>query len=651
MTMRVAIANRAEIAIRIAATCRLRGLQPVLITTEAEQESYAARVIGRSESAGPAGAELDPEAVVAAALRARCCYLHPGYGFLSERAALARACAAAGITFIGPSAETLELCGDKVATRAIAEAAGVPLLTATATLGGDPVEWTRKAERIGYPILVKAVLGGGGASLRPVASAGELVEAIASARREAEAAGAGPRLYLERFLNGARHIEVQAAGDGTRAIAIGERECSLQRRHQKVIEEAPATRLLEADRQRLFAYAVTIAEAVKLKNLATIEFLYAPDGTIAFIEVNPRLQVEHPVTEAVSGLDLVALQLDLADGEALPTSIPEPRGHAIEARLYAEDPVSHFLPSPGALSVLALPAAPGVRIDAGYQAHDHVPDRFDPMIAKLIAWGDTRRQALARLHDTLQQSAIAGVATNRPWLLSLLDDQRVREGRYDTQTAQSIAAPASDDEPSTLAIAALIASTLERPPSDDPWERIGPFRLSGSTAIAFHDLKGAWEVVAAVERSGKSWQLTVGAETSTLSWQRSNDGVWTVTLGDRVARLAIAHARGDVIEVTGPGGRWFAQPGRRPPESTRSVREADNAIRAPLPGKVIRVDAVPDRVVEEGTPLVILSAMKIEVVLRAPRVCRVRAVHCQADQQVDAGDLLVELAPEEHDAH
>ena len=651
MTQRVAIANRAEIAIRIAATCRLRGLQPVLITTEAEQNSFSARVIGRSENAGPAGAELDPEAVVAAALKAGCSLLHPGYGFLSERPALARACATAGVTFIGPSAETLELCGDKVATRAIAAAAGVPMLTATATLGEDPAEWAREAECLGYPILVKAVLGGGGASLRPVATESELVEAIASARREAEAAGAGPMLYLERFLSGARHIEVQVAGDGIRAVAIGERECSLQRRHQKVIEEAPATRLPEADRQQLYGYAVKIAEAVKLKNLATVEFLYALDGTIAFIEVNPRLQVEHPVTEAVSGLDLVALQLNLADGGALPTSVPLPRGHAIEARLYAEDPARHFLPSPGTLSVLALPTAPGVRIDAGYQAHDRVPDRYDPLIAKLIAWGDTRELALARLHDTLEQIAIAGVATNRPWLLALLDDQRVREGRYDTQTAQAIAAPSADSAPPTLAIAALIASTLERPPSDDPWEHIGPFRLSGSTAIAFHDLNGEWEVVAAVERSGKSWQLTIGEETSRFTWQRGSDGAWTVTLGDHSSRLAIAQTRGDVIEVTGPGGRWFARPGRRPPESNRSVRAADNAIRAPLPGKVIRVDAEPDLAVEEGTPLVILSAMKIEIVLRAPRAGRVRAVHCHLDQQVDAGDLLVEIVPEEHVAH
>jgi 3-methylcrotonyl-CoA carboxylase alpha subunit len=646
MNERVAIANRAEIAIRIAATCRQRGLVPVLVCGEPDRDGYAARVIGRVEVAGPSDAEVDPDAVVSAAKRADCTFLHPGYGFLSERPALARACADAGITFIGPSPETLEHCGDKVATRAIAEAAGVPLLQASETLGDDQAGWRSEAERIGYPILVKAVLGGGGASLRPVASADELVDAIESARREAEAAGAGPMLYLERFLPGARHIEVQVAGDGSRAVAIGERECSLQRRHQKVIEEAPAVNLPEADRQRLFDYAVQVAEAVELKSLATVEFLYGVDGTMAFIEVNPRLQVEHPVTELVSDIDLVALQLDIANGLPLPEIDRTPRGHAVEARLYAEDPARHFLPSPGKIEVLSLPTSPRVRIDAGYQAGDRIPERYDPMIAKLIAWGETRDVALERLNDTLWQAAVAGVATNRPWLLALLEDERVRDGKYDTRTAQSIPAPSLEDGPPLLIAAALVAMTLERPPSDDPWERIGPFRLSGASEIAFHDPNGGWEVVAQVERSGGEWQLNTESRCAPLRWQRGADDVWTVGYGDDVARVAISRAASNVIELTSPAGRWFAHAGRRSAESTRTAHEADNSIRAPLPGKIIRVDAEPDGVVPEGEPLVIMSAMKIEIVLRAPKRCRVKAVHCHPDEQVDAGDLLVEVMPE-----
>ncbi len=647
MSARVAIANRAEIAIRIAATCRLRGLEPVLVCGEPDRNGYAARMIGRVEVAGPSGAEVDPEAVVAAALRGGCSYLHPGYGFLSERPALARACADAGITFIGPSAETLEHCGDKVATRAIAEAADVPLLRASETLGDDPDEWRVEADKIGYPILVKAVLGGGGASLRPVATPDELTDAIESARREAEAAGVGPLLYLERFLPGARHIEVQVAGDGERAIAIGERECSLQRRHQKVIEEAPAANLPDADRQRLFDFAVTVAEAVKLKSLATVEFLYGTDGTIAFIEVNPRLQVEHPVTELVTGIDLVALQFDVAAGNPLPQIDQTANGHAVEARLYAEDPARHFLPSPGQIRVLSLPASPRARIDAGYQAGDRIPERYDPMIAKLISWGETRDVALDRLHDTLSQAAIAGVATNRPWLLALLEDERVRDAHFDTRTAQSIPAPDFEGAPPDLIAAALVAMTLERPPSDNPWERIGPFRLSGASELAFHDPQGKWEMVSAVERVSGDWQLRLGEQSASLRWQRGPDDVWSVTFGDLAGRVAITRGVDDGIEVTSPGGRWFARAGRRSAESSRSAREADNSIRAPLPGKVIRVDAEPDQVVPDGNPLVILSAMKIEIVLRAPKRCRVKAVLCHPDEQVDAGDVLVEIVPEE----
>lgn len=645
MSARVAIANRAEIAIRIAATCRLRGFQPVLVCGEPDADGYAARVIGIVEVAGPSGAEVDPEAVVDAAKRAGCVYLHPGYGFLSERPALARACNGSEITFIGPSADTLEQCGDKVATRAIAESIGIPLLKASETLGDDPEEWRTEAERIGYPILVKAVLGGGGASLRPVAGADELVEAIESARREAEAAGVGAMLYLERFLRGARHIEVQVAGDGVSAVAIGERECSLQRRHQKVIEETPAVNFPDTDRQRLFGYAVRVAETVKLKSLATVEFLYGADGTIAFIEVNPRLQVEHPVTELVTGIDLVSLQLDIASGKPLPEVNGEPRGHAVEARLYAEDPARHFLPSPGKIEVLSLPTLPRVRLDVGYQAGDRIPERYDPMIAKLVAWGETRDDALDRLKDTLEQTAVGGVATNRPWLIALLENERVRQGKYDTRTAVSISPPSTDESPPLMIAAALVAMTLERPPSNDPWERIGPFRLSGSSSLAFHDPDGNWEVTADIERTGTGWQMQLGPDCGLLSWRRGQDDVWTIRFGDQTGRVAIART-GDLIELSNPSGRWFARPGRRSTESTRTAREADNNIRAPLPGKIIRVDAELDGFVPEGEPLVIMSAMKIEIVLRAPKRSRIKAVHCHADEQVDAGDLLVEINPE-----
>ncbi|HEU5424180.1 MAG TPA: biotin carboxylase N-terminal domain-containing protein [Nitrolancea sp.] len=589
----------------------------------------------------------NPAAVVAAAASAGADFLHPGYGFLSERAALARACAAAGIVFVGPSPETLELCGDKIATRQAAARVGVPVPAASPPLGAESEEWPALAAAVGYPLLVKAAGGGGGASLRQVDRPEDLAAAVASSRREAEAAGAGGVLYLERLLPQARHIEVQVAGDGQRAIAIGERECSLQRRHQKVIEEAPAANLPEPDRGRLFAYAVAVAEAVGLRNLATIEFLYGQDGTIAFIEVNPRLQVEHPVTELVSGLDLVALQLDLAAGGQLPASLPAPRGHAVEARLYAEDPAREFLPSPGPLAVFAPPELPGLRVDAGYQRGDRVPEHYDPLLAKLVGSGATRVEALDRLRDALARTGVAGVATNRAWLLALLDDTRVREGRYDTLTAEEIPAPSPAGGPEPLALGALAAAMLDRPPSNDPWDRLGPFRLDGAAELAFHG--PGWERVAAVERQDGAWQLAEDGRRASLAWWHGPDGLWTVRLGELAGRRAVARHLDGTIEGAGARGRWLARPGRQAASQGRTARRAEGTLRAPLPGKVLRVEIAPGERVSEGQPLVILSAMKLEVVLRAPFDGTVRAVHGRPEEQVEAGAVLVELEPEAED--
>jgi acetyl/propionyl-CoA carboxylase alpha subunit len=274
-----------------------------------------------------------------------------------------------------------------------------------------------------------------------------------------------------------------------------------------------------------------------------------------------------------------------------------------------------------------------------------VPDRYDPMLAKLIARGETRDEALARLRDALDRLGVAGVATNRPWLIALLDDSSVREGRYSTHTAGAIPAPAPS-APTRGAVAALVAATLERPATDDPWERIGPFRLSGATELAFHGIDGDWESVTTVERAGEGWTLCVDDECEPLTWWTGPDGVWTLRLGDDAARIAIVRRDDGTFEVASAEGRWQARPGRRPAVTTRSAARSDGSIRAPLPGKVLRVETEPGAEVAEGEPLVILSAMKIEVVLRAPRPGRVRAVHCRADEQVDAGALLVEITPE-----
>ncbi|MDP9367230.1 MAG: ATP-grasp domain-containing protein, partial [Chloroflexota bacterium] len=364
---RVAIANRGEIAVRIAATCRRLGAVPILLLGEPDLEGFAARQVGRVETVGEAGSEFDVARVVAAARRAGAAFLHPGYGFLSERAALAEACEEAGIRFVGPSPATLSLCGDKLATRAAAERAGAPLLPASPPLGNDnPAAWVEAARGVGYPLLVKPAGAGGGRGLRRVVDESSLLEAVAASRRESASSGAGDLVYLERELVDARHVEVQIVVDGQQTLVLGDRDCSLQRRNQKVIEEAPAPNIRAEIRRGLHEHARRISEEVGLRGIATCEFLLGADGTLAFLEVNPRIQVEHPVTELVTGVDLVEWQLLIAAGGYLPRHPPTgPRGHAIEARIYAEDPSAGFFPAAGRLVTVSWPVRPDVRIDAG----------------------------------------------------------------------------------------------------------------------------------------------------------------------------------------------------------------------------------------------------------------------------------------------
>jgi acetyl/propionyl-CoA carboxylase alpha subunit len=638
---RIAIANRAEIAVRIAATCERLGAAPVLLAGEPDSKSYAARSIGRVEVVGPAGTEYDVARVVAVAQRAGADFLHPGYGFLSERADLSAACEAVGIRFVGPSPATLALCGDKIATRTVATNAGVPTLPASESLGDDPNAWLAAADRVGFPLLVKPAGAGGGRGMRRVDATANLEAAVVAARREAAESGAGAVVYLERELIEPRHVEVQVAGDGSDAVALGDRDCSLQRRHQKVIEEAPAPHLTPETRQALHRHAVAIARTVGLRSIATCEFLLGADGTLAFLEVNPRIQVEHPVTELVTGLDLVEWQLRIAAGESLPSrQTPEPRGHAIEARVYAEDPAAGFLPSPGLLTVVAWPRRPDLRIDGGYESGDVVPAAYDPMIAKVIAVGSHRPAALAALAQALRTSIVAGVATNLTWLGAAVAHPELVEGRVTTQTAVRVALPQASR---TLALAAVVARTLDRPVTDDPWVAIGPFRVAGETALAFHG--DDWEEVVAIRGQTGGWSATIGGEERPLRWWRDGHGIWTVAFGDEVGRFGVVD--GDHgLDVAGDGGRWLIRVGRKPPQiAGRRAGVSDGRVRAPLPGKVLRVEATVGAEVAAGAALVTLSAMKIELVCEAPVGGTILAVRCQPGDLVDAGHILVELSP------
>jgi len=426
---RVLIANRGEIAVRVLRTCQRLGIEAVLAVSAADADSVPARLADKTIAVG---SYLDVAGVVAAAVAARADAIHPGYGFLAENPRLARACEAAGIVFIGPGADVLEAAGDKLAARNHAVSAGLPALP-----GGrvDAKDAAAMAARIGFPVLVKAAGGGGGRGLRVVRDPGELAGAVAVASAEARAAFGDPRVYLERYVSPARHVEVQILGDGENVIHLGDRDCSVQRRYAKLIEEAPAPMLGETLRVGMRAAAVALGLHLKYQGLGTVEFLVdAERSAFWFLEVNARIQVEHPVTEAVTGLDLVAEQIAVAEGRGLRLSQASVRldGHAIECRINAEDPAAGFRPSPGTVTSAVFPAGPGIRVDTHIQAGSAVPPWYDSLLAKLVVSGASRAQALARLRGALARCEIAGVATTLSLFSTMVDDEVWVSGGVDT---------------------------------------------------------------------------------------------------------------------------------------------------------------------------------------------------------------------------
>jgi acetyl-CoA carboxylase, biotin carboxylase subunit len=464
---RVLVANRGEIAVRVIRTCQRLGIEAVLAVSDADAEAVPARLADQTIRIGPAdpaASYLDVDAVVHAALAARADAIHPGYGFLSENPRLARACQVAGIVFIGPAADVLEAAGDKLAARERAIAAGLPVLPgglvgdmagadggpargqAGGQAGGRPGGQAggqaagaagagTLAERIGYPVLVKAAGGGGGRGLRVVTEPGQLAEAVAVASAEAQAAFGDPRVYLERYVSPARHVEVQLLGDGHNVIHLGDRDCSVQRRYAKLIEEAPAPLLGETLRVGMRVAAVALGQHLKYQGLGTVEFLVDTErDAFWFLEVNARIQVEHPVTEMITGLDLVAEQIAIAEGRGLRLSQASVgyRGHAIECRIGAEDPAAGFRPSPGVVTRAVFPAGPGVRVDTHVQAGSAVPPHYDSLLAKIIVRGPGRAEALGRLRAALARCEIAGVATTLPVLAGLAEDPGFAAGGVET---------------------------------------------------------------------------------------------------------------------------------------------------------------------------------------------------------------------------
>ncbi len=501
---KVLVANRGEIALRVVRACRELGIRSVAVYSEADRGAAHVRAADEAYPLGPAPASesyLRVEKLLEVARTARADAVHPGYGFLAENAAFAQAVEEAGLLWIGPRPKALEALGDKARAREIARRVGVPVVPGSdAEAHTAPEAIAQAARAVGFPVLLKAAAGGGGKGMRlvsdPGPDEGALREAIAAAQREAQAAFGDPRLLVERYLHPVRHVEVQVLGDAHgRILALGERECSLQRRHQKIVEESPspAPTLSARLREGLERAAVRLAEAVGYRNAGTVEFLLAPDGSFYFLEVNARLQVEHPVTELTRGVDLVQWQIRLAQGEPLPATLrTSPRGHAIEVRLCAEDPEAGFLPRSGKLLRVEWPSGPGVRVDAGVHAGGTVPPHYDPLLAKLIAWGPDRETARRRLVRALEETVVLGVVTNRDFLLELLESPAFRDGETYTHTVEELLRTRKPPEvPDEFWIAATwwaLAEGVSRrrraptPPTatEDPyrlWKRLGARRF------------------------------------------------------------------------------------------------------------------------------------------------------------------------------
>ena len=616
----VLVANRGEIARRIIRTLRDLGIRSIAVYSDADVDAPHVREADAAVRIGPAPAAesyLDIDAVIAAARASGAEAVHPGYGFLSESVGLAEACAESGIVFIGPTVDALQIMGDKARAREHVSRSGVPVVPGFDARGLSDAEIREEAEAVGFPLLVKPSAGGGGKGMEVVADGAGLPGALRSARRVAASAFGDDALILERLIRRPRHIEVQVFGDthGT-VLALGERECTLQRRHQKVIEEAPSAGIPPATRDRLLAEAVRAAESVAYVGAGTVEFLVDADapGDVFFIEMNTRLQVEHPVTEEVTGLDLVALQLRVADGQRLDIA-PRITGHAVEARVYAESPERGFLPSTG--TVLLFDPPSGVRVDAAVESGSVVSGFYDPMIAKVIAWAEDRATALQRLDDALARTVVLGVETNIAFLRRLLQDSRVLEGDLDTGLIDTLL-PLEPMSPSAAQVAAAAGladarrETAASPSGAGPlWRSLPGWRLGAAPHVPepFTLLTDDDEIIRATPPWPPSARVRAAVD--------AEGAIWVCEDG-RTLRLRPLDRRGRM--------------GRRLAAAEREARATEPEARAPMPGGVVAVHVDDGAAVRAGEPLVSIEAMKMEHPVLAPHDGVVRMLVAVGDQ-------------------
>ena len=658
------VANRGEIARRVFRTCRELGVATVAVFSDADADAWHtadADEAVRLPGAAPSETYLDVESVVEAARRSGADAVHPGYGFLSENAGFARACEAAGLTWVGPPPSAIESMGSKLAAKAMMSQAGVPILPGGDATGLDAAGLDRLGADIGYPLLVKASAGGGGRGMRIVDGPAGLQEAVTSAAREAAAAFGDGTVFLERYVTRPRHVEVQVMADvqGT-VVSLFERECSVQRRHQKVVEEAPSPAVDEVLRTEMGDAAVRAAAAVGYVGAGTVEFVLDEDGTFAFLEMNTRLQVEHPVTELITGLDLVRLQILLAQGAPLPPEARTPTitGHAVEVRLYAEDPTQDYLPQTGTLTTFSTPEIGGLRVDTGVRSGSEVTHHYDPMLAKVVAWAPTRTEALAKLAAALASSKVHGVVTNRDLLVRILRHPEFVDGGTDTDFLErhdprELGASLLDTVglahhavAATLALAARRRADATTQPTIPAGWRNNPSQRqrtvwaapSGTELDVRYDLRGETLAVAVDADELEPCQVVV-----------MEPGLVVLETGglrrhyDVVLDGGSAHVDSSVGGVSLVAVPRFVDP---------SAVVPPGSLTAPMPSSVVRIDGEVGAAVRSGQPLVVLEAMKMEHTVFAPADGVLRSLAVKPGDQVGTGDVLavVELDRESADA-
>ncbi|ABG04662.1 3-methylcrotonoyl-CoA carboxylase, alpha subunit [Rubrobacter xylanophilus DSM 9941] len=645
------VANRGEIAVRIFRACRELGIRTVAVYSEADEGSMHRRMADEAYPIGPAPASesyLNIERLVEVILESGAEAVHPGYGFLAESAAFARAVREAGAVWVGPPPEAMEAMALKVRAKEIARRAGVPTVPGYDGEDASEERLAAEARRIGYPVLIKASAGGGGRGMRAVARPQDFLEAVRAARREALSAFGDGSVFLEKFIEHPRHIEVQVIGDEHgKVLHLFERECSIQRRHQKVIEEAPSPALEPELREEICSAAVRLAREAGYRNAGTVEFLL--DGeAFYFLEMNARLQVEHPVTEMVTGTDLVQLQLAVAAGEPLPLSQEALsfRGHAIEARIYAEG--EGGLPAGGRLLLFAPPEGPGIRNDVGVESGDQVPVHYDPMISKLIVFAPTRRMAVRRLRRALEDYTVLGVPTNLPLLRRIAENAAFEAGETTTDFLERhrLAEPPVEipvpEEAVMLAAAGELASCGR---GDDPFAA-GPWRHLGSVRLRYRT-GDSWHRVEAERLGGRRFRLVQGGEEAEVEVLAFRNGELHATVDGRPVRAGIALEDGAVRVSLGGTVYELFRP--RPPEVDEAGGAAAEAagLVAPMPGTVVKVVAEEGQRVEEGQPLLVLEAMKMEQPVTAPHAGVVRSLPYKEGDLVPGGAVLAEIERED----